>query len=251
MKKILALILALLMIATMVALSACGKDDDEEPNNDDDYEYSGDESRGSDAQDDEDTDEKDDDVVLPEETEWIKKSDYICTGVNGVVLREGPGVDYEQVKTLKAGEKLKRTGTNGRWNKVTVDGETYYVSTSYTTVNVNDFVFEEYAAEEQVLLNVKEECQINLRSTPFYTDADAEANILFSGFASTETDEDGESLKLIAVSKSGTWYKVSFTGSWGSKTYTDKICYVKNTDAVVDAVDGLPSNGASNNATFG
>ncbi|MBR2353362.1 MAG: SH3 domain-containing protein [Clostridia bacterium] len=255
MKKILAMILALLMIATMVSLSACG-DDDENPDNDDnEYEYPADsKDTADDSDEDEDTDDEDEDTEKREEleeTDWIKKSDNVCVGVTGVVLREGPGVDYDVVKSLKAGDKLKRTGTNGRWNKVTVDGDTYYVSASYTTSETDDFVFEEYEEDEQVLLNVKEECTINLRSTPFYSDSDAEANLLFSGFGPTETDEDGEALKLIAKSKSGNWYKVSFTGTWGSKTYENQICYLKNIKSVVDVVDGLSASSNGNDVVFG
>ena len=254
MKKILALVLALLMVATMVSLTACGKDEENNEDPDDDYEYvDSSKGTGDETDTDDETDKSGKPVVTePEETEWVNKNDYICIGVDGVVLREGPGRDYKQVKTLKAGDKLKRTGTNGRWDKVSVDNNTYYVSTTYTTNEVKDFVFVEYAEADQVLLNVKEECVVNLRSTPFYTEGDATANILFSGFGPTETDENGESLKLIAKSESGTWFKVSFTGTWGSKTYENKICYLKNTREVSGVVDGLPSGEVpSDGPTFG
>lgn len=250
MKKILALVLALLMIATMVSVTACSKDDDEPDDTDDENEYI-DSSKGTEGQSESesatDTEAKDTEpeVTEPEETEWIKKDDYICVGVNGLVLREGPGKDYKNVASLESGTKLKRLETNGRWDKVSYEGATCYVSAIYTTTSVKDFTFVEYEEEDQVLLNVKEECTVNLRSTPFYTDGDATANVLFSGFGPTETDGEGESLKLIAKSESGVWYKVSFTGTWGSKTYENKICYLKNTSEISNVVDGLPSSGTS------
>ncbi len=255
MKKILALVLALLMIATMVSLTACSDDKDDDEETEDDYEYigtgTGDATEGEDDTDTEE-DKTEPEETEPEETDWIEKNDYICVAVNGVALREGPGRDYKSVKSLDSGTKLKRLETNGRWDKVSFEGETYYVSATYTTTSVKDFTFVEYEEEDQVLLNVKEECTVNLRSTPFYTEGDVNANVLFSGFGPTETDDDGESLKLIAKSESGTWYKVSFTGTWGSKTYENKICYLKNTSEISGVVDGLPSGGSSaNGPTFG
>ena len=256
MKKILALVLALLMVATMVSLTACSKDEETDEDNDDDYEYvdtskNTDEATEAESESEKET-EKAPVVTEPVETDWITKSDYICVGVDGVALREGPGRDYKSIKTLAAGEKLKRIGTNGRWDKVSVDNNTYYVSATYTTTSVSDFVFVDYAEEDQVLLNVKEECTVNLRSTPFYSDGDATANVLFSGFGPTETDGEGESLKLIGKSESGVWYKVSFTGTWGSKTYENKICYLKNIGDVANSVDGLPSAGNTvGGPTFG
>ncbi len=244
MKKLLALILALLMMATTVSLAACSKDDEEDPDEDEDYEYN--EDTGEDTDKAKETgDEDDTDYDSSNNGEWIDKKDQICVGLNNVVLREGPGRDYSIVATVSNGKVLDRIGTNGNWHKVKYDGQECYVSSSLTTTNIKDFEFENYPEAEQKNLHVKEGAQVNLRSTPFYNEDYAEENLVFSGFKKTETDQEGESLKLIAKSKSGEWYKVSFTGTWGTKTHNGTIVYLKAN--VAQNVDGLAttSNGST------
>ena len=109
-------------------------------------------------------------------------------------------------------------------------------------------------------LSIKEERRINLRTTPFYSDSAKEFNVGIIGFDESALDgKDAnnndvvESLKLIGRSKSGEWFKVSYTGSWRStpngsiQYYENKIFYLKATVDVVSCVEGLPSTGASSN----
>lgn len=245
MKKILAIALALLMMASTVSLVACSKEDPSPVDPDDDeYEYNYGTDSDTAAKDPSDSDNGDDsdrdvDVV----GEWIEKTDKIVVAMDRVVLREGPGRSYDSVATLSWNTVLDRTGTNGEWHKVSYEGQECYINADFTTREVNDFKFVEYAAAEQIELHVKGDFKINLRSTPFYPEYEPTDNVVFSGFSATETDADGESLKLIAKSESGNWYKVSFTGTWGSKTYENTICYMSASSA--QYVDGLTSTGNS------
>ncbi len=254
MKKILALALALLMIVSLVSLTACTKDEEENP--DDEFEYndgSKDSSTGS-------GDESDAWYNEPDDDEWISRTDYyVFVGVDGVALRKGPGVDYDMVAVLNANTELKCTRTSDTWNEVIYEGMTYYVSAQYTG-SAKDFKFDDYAEENQVLLTIKAEKSINLRTTPFYSDAAKDFNVGINGFdASGLNGKDAagadvvESLRLIGRSKSGVWYKVAYTGSWKAMTngpieyYENEIFYLKGTGDVLSSVEGLPSSGSSSN----
>ncbi len=234
MKKILALALALLMVATTVSLAACSKDD-EDPDADEDegYEYNNDGGKQTEA----DTDSADTSSEEETETEeivsgeWITMNDKVYVGMDNVALREGPGRTYEMVETLKAGVALTRTATNGSWHKVLYEGKECYVRSALTTTDGDDFSFVAYEADEQINLHVKGDFQINLRSTPFYHDDYSDENLAISGFTARETDGDDEALKLLAKSKSGDWYKVAFTGTWGSKSYTEQVFYIAASSA--------------------
>ncbi len=246
MKKILAIALALLMMAATVSLAACSKDDPEPKDPDDDefeYNYSSDTDEADPS--DSDTDESDKKDNESPTGEWIDKNDKVVVAMDRVVLREGPGRDYDTVATLSWNTVLDRKGTNGSWHKVSYEGQECYINADYTTREVNDFKFVDYPEAEQVALHVKGDFKINLRSTPFYPEYDPADNVIFSGFGATETDAEGESLKLIAKSESGNWYKVSFTGTWGSKTYENKICYLAASGA--QYVDGLTASAGSSN----
>ncbi len=255
MKKILALALAILMVVSLVSLTACTKEGEEDP--EDDYEYNGDGSgNGSDSGSGDGSDHL---YNEPDDDEWITRTDYyVCVGIDGVALRKGPGVDYDMVAVLNANTKLKCTRTSDTWNEVIYDGMTYYVSAQYSG-SAKDFEFDDYAAEAQVSLSVKAEKSINLRTTPFYSDSAKEFNVGINGFDATALNgKDAaendvvESLKLIGKSKSGVWYKVSYTGSWKAanseiKYYENAIFYLKGTPDVLSAVEGLPSTGVSSN----
>ncbi len=245
MKKLLALILALLMVASTLSLAACSKDEDKDndPDDDEGYEYN-EQDTEKETSDGEDTDGTDtDDYDDSNRGEWIDKKDQICVGLDNVALREGPGRDYEIVAKVNNGKVLDRIGTNGNWHKVKYDGEECYISSSLTSLDVQDFEFEAYPENEQINLHVKGDFKINLRTTPFYNEDYSEDNLAFSGFGASETDSQGESLKLLAKSKSGDWYKVSFTGTWGSKSYENSVFYLAATSAKY--VEGLGATTSS------
>lgn len=254
MKKLMALALALLMMATTVSLASCKKDKDTDSDDDDDYEYNYNDTNDSSARDTSDSTGKDTSKKdtgknntsdNADDDEWIEKNDTVCVGMNDVALREGPGKKYEAVKTLKMGTSLKRTGTNGTWCKVTYNDKTYYVNAAYVTADTDDFEFVDYAEAEQVTLTVKGDNQINLRTSPFYNADSSDDNIGISGLDSDNTDTaSGNLLKLVAVSKSGDWYKVSYTGKLKSgTTYTDKIFYMAASSAKY--VNGITTSSSS------
>ena len=58
-----------------------------------------------------------------------------------VNIRRGPGVDYQILGSLKAGEEVQRTGIGSKgWSRIQYDGKTCYVSSNYLRVVSNDAV---------------------------------------------------------------------------------------------------------------
>ena len=263
MKKILALALAILMIVSLVTLTSCSK---EEEKPDDDYEYNGDNSGDTSKNG---TDSSNDRYRAPAEDEWVTKSNYsVWVAADGVRLRKGPSQSDDVVAVLNAGTKLVCTRTSENWNEVKYDagsGEAlYYISAQYTE-NAPDFEFD---ACDPVALSIKvdgdKSCTVNLRTIPFITDAEDLNTIgigAFDASALNGKDANGndvtESLTLVGISKSKTWYKVTYTGTWQHSkggaitTYTDAVFYLRGNADVTNAVIGLPTTGASSGATRG
>ena len=58
-----------------------------------------------------------------------------------VNIRKGPGVDYDILGQLQAGEEVKRTGIGSKgWSRITYDGKTVYVSNNYLKVVTKEAV---------------------------------------------------------------------------------------------------------------
>lgn len=53
-----------------------------------------------------------------------------CVG-EGVRLRKKPGLDGEQVGTLRYGAYVQRIGKNAKWSRILVNGERLYVASNY------------------------------------------------------------------------------------------------------------------------
>ena len=215
MKKTLALVLAILMLA--MTLAACKKEETP-PVVDDDEGYVNKDSGtgdttgtddGTDTGDESDTEEGD------LTTGWEDKADTVYVGLDKTNLRVEPStantVDKIQVGF---GTALARTATNGVWDKVTYGEKVYYVKSDLVTTIGNDFEFVDVEGEEEIFLQVKEDKTVNLRNTPFVPERTYDdVSIGVSGLTAEKTANN--TLKKLAVSKSGTWYKVSYEG----KTY--------------------------------
>ena len=243
MKKFLAIFLALMMILS-VSLVACSEkkkpvDDDENWEGEDTYNPLG---TGTTAI----TEDSDDDNNGPVSGEWITKSDKVYVGINGTNLREGPGKSYKVGTKVNFGTELTRTGTNGSWDKVTYNNVEYYVDSELVTTDGNDFAFGADLAEP-IVLTVVGDNKVNLRTSPFYSDDFKDENMGISGFDLTNTS-GANSLKKLAVSASGDWYKVSYTGTTADgKTYTDAIFYLASSSVRAGYVNdpSVPAGGPS------
>ena len=151
---------------------------------------------------------------------WVDKVDTIYTGVNNLNLRLEPSINAAKVTTISAaGTALNRVATNGTWDKVEIgEGDakqTAYVLNAFVSQVSTNFSFTTLPAENQSTLTIVGDNKINLRSTPFVPGGDNNYdNVVISEFnASYGT------LTKVAVSASGNWYQVSYTGTIGTKTY--------------------------------
>lgn len=224
MKKFLAIFLALIMVLS-VCLVACSK---KKPSTDDENDWEGEDTYNALGTGDSSsavTEDSDDDNTPSTSGEWIDKSDTVYVGINGTNLREGPGKSYKVGTKVNFGTALTRTGTNGTWDKVTYNGGEYYVDSDLVTTDGNDFSFEADLTDP-VVLTVVGDYTVNLRTSPFYSADFSDENMGISGFDLTNTSGTNI-LKKLAVSKSGDWYKVSYTGTTADgKTYTDTTFYL-------------------------
>ena len=215
MKKLLAFLLVLVMILS-VSLVACNKKGD---NTDDGEGDDWDDLGGTTTSDTVADGQGNGDTNIPS-TGWVDKVDTIYTGVNNLNLRLEPSINAAKVTTISAaGTKLNRVATNGTWDKVEIgEGDakqTAYVLNAFVSQVSTNFTFTTLPAEDQSTLTIVGDNKINLRSTPFVPGGDNNYdNVVISEFnASYGT------LTKVAVSASGNWYQVSYTGTIGTKTY--------------------------------
>ena len=85
--------------------------------------------------------------VIGREGDWVKVNttnaktgyvhkNYVSFGVKGtttgnVNFRKGPGTSYGVIRTLSTGTTVTVTSVEGKWAKVSANGTTGYISTSY------------------------------------------------------------------------------------------------------------------------
>lgn len=229
MKKFLAIFLVLMMVCTVVLVS-CKKDtnkDDEGDNWDnegyDNIDNGSDSSSGSSTGTGTGTDSGNGGASSPA---WIDKNDKVYVGIDNTNLREGPGTGYKAAKRVASGTELIRTGTNGKWDRVKLNDVEYYVDSNLVTADGEDFKFNNL--EDPVNLTLNEGKQLNLRSTPFYSDTYKDENLGFSGLKPENVNDETPLLK-VAVSANGVWYKVEYN----SATYYIKA-YLASDGTVTD-----------------
>ena len=237
MKKLLAIFLALVTVAS-ISLASCNKKtetpDDDEWDNEDEYNYST--SASTNKADESDKESTDTDKKTTNTGNWIDKNDTVYTGMEKTNLREGPGSSYKIGKEVPMGTAMTRISTNGSWDKVKLNDVEYYVDSDLVTTDGNDFVFEA-DLETPVSLTINTGYQINLRSTPFYSEEYAGSNTKFSGIKPEDITAENPLMK-IAVSKSGDWYKVTYKGA---------TCYMSASSVTAGYVaDPTVSTGGSN-----
>jgi len=227
MKKTLAILLALLMTAT-VALVSC-ENNGREPvggdwDNDDEYEdgetddESGDENESeSDGESESNNDSSNTDIYG-----WTAKSDTVYAGVN-LRLREDKSDTSKEICTIPFGASLSRSGTNGTWDEVTYNGNTGYVLHTWVSANGDDFLFNDV---EEVTISLQAGKSVMFFKTPIHHGTDFEtdsANVLCASGLTVANlkdimNSDGTTVKTplsltkVGVSKSGNWVKVKITG---------------------------------------
>ena len=231
MKKTLAILLALLAAAS-ITLASCQDDGrstlDDDFDKDNDYVDTDDEDETNDDTDGETTNDNNNENnnnqnVNP--TDWEEKNDTVYAGLK-INLRSDASKNGDIITTIPFGSAISRIETNGRWDKVTYNGQTGYVDHTYVSLNSGDFTFNACdAAEITIAENASN--AVLFYQTPFSPDGYAKfdldaSNVLLASGIKAPNLTTGYSLKKVAISQSGNWVKVEFTGTVtiGSSTKT-------------------------------
>ena len=227
MKKLLCILLALLMIAS-VALVACDKD--EEPDLDNDLGLGLDNT----PSDSDDATESDDTAVtepVTYEFQDVNETVYVqnCVKVN---VRSTPTTAGNNVVgSVEFGAQYKRVKYNAQWSGLEVNGEILYVNTYFLTTSPAEVVFE-----------MKEDTPSVIYVTNIDADTGAAGNLNLRTFTSTNPDSSfhpngnvgtvakhGAALTVTGISNDGHWYRVDFnTTDDNGQPKTIKNLYVYN-----------------------
>ncbi len=224
MKKLLCLLLALLMIAS-VALVACGdkdNDDDDKYNSDLDFNPQSTDSQSTDAPTEAPTTSAPVSLTFTDVNETV----YVQNCVQ-VKVRSTPDASNEKnvVGTAEFGKSYKRVKVNDLWSGIEVDGEILYLNTYFLTDKPDEVVFSMKETTPKVLYitnidpNNGELGNVNLRtftSTTPDTEFHPTGNI---GFVA----KHGAKLDVTGVSEDGHWYRVNVTAD--GKTITNLYVY--------------------------
>ena len=216
MKKLLCLLLALLMI-TSISLVACKKDDENDP----DDTGNGDLIFNNTTAATTDTEA----VTTEEPKNWeftdVNEMVYVknCLKVN---FRKTPSSSSKDniAGTLEFGDEktYKRVKYNEVWSGIEVDGEVYYVNTSYLTTDDGFVVFED--ADKTIYANNT----VSASGVFVYNFTDTEAKDAQWGVV-----KHGAELHVTGVSKNGKWYRIEFTYTdKDGKTHEAKNLYIYN-----------------------
>jgi len=247
MKKLLALLLAILMIAS-IALVSCqatkttgtsggGNNVDDDTEDDgglvipDNFTTNTNET-GSDSSSEtgngnnnNDNDDDNNSVDGFETVTSFSVYTYVSTKIRSSAM-----MSANSVKTVEQSAQLTVVAKKGdTWYKVKYGTDEGYVPQDFVSTNKDDTIFTEIPAADQKTITVKgtsedDTKQVNIRPYPIISDFLEQTAV---------TLDYSKSAKKIGESKSGLWYKVSFE---------DKIYYLKINDATKPhiLVDGQP-----------
>ena len=214
MKKLLCLLLALLMIASVLLVACKKKDDGEGEDTGDDLLFPGAQSDyagittsangGLTSYEFEDVDE----MV------YVKN----CLMVN---LRKTPSAATQDniVGSLSFGDEktYKRVKYNEVWSGLEINGEILYVNSDFLTTDDGFVVFDE------------------MTKTLYTNNTDTTSGVRIYNFTDNQADnclwgvlKNGVELKVTAMSKDTVWYRIEFTYTEDGKTKTEKDLYVIN-----------------------
>ena len=223
MKKLLCLLLALLMIAS-VALVACGdREDDPGESPDDDLAFNPSLSTDTSESGEGSSTGVPNDYTFEDVDEMVYVKN--CLKVN---LRSTPSsYSSENIKgSLSFGDEkqYKRVKYNEVWSGLEIDGEIFYVNSEFLTTDDGFVVFED--ADKTIYAN-------NTTSS---------SGVFVYNFTDTAADgarwgtvAHGTALHVDGISKSGKWYRISFTYTDADdKEVTVKNLYIYNGKYVSD-----------------
>ena len=205
-KKILAVILAVLMIA---ALCACTPNEEEETTTDNRIDINDPENTGSGTE----SNETGSQVENPPVTDVPGELDYTASEGKVYILHENGAVNLRNAdgtvfKSFPNGTELNRiaVSNDGEWTKVVYEGKEYYVVTACVT-DIADI--DEGFVETSKTLTLAT-AALSIRIAPSMN------NSIIGYF------DEGDEIKVIAENATEGWYKVEFV-AYGGETKTGYI----------------------------
>ena len=151
-----------------------------------------------------------------EENIGLVVSENVWRERNDTIYAKGPFVLKEYVNQdviesgfieLTLGQELQRTATNGTWNKIQYQNQTYYIKSEYTTTNKDFITFEKYTQQgnendgfvKDNTKTVYAKQGIRLYNCP-YKDQSMMATAVPENIEMTQTE----------INKTGDWIKVRY-----------------------------------------
>ena len=129
-------------------------------------------------------------------------------------LRASAMMKANEVVTVNASEELKVIAQNDDWYKVRYGSDEGYVIKDFVTTNKDDTVFTDYATEEdyktvQIKGDANNINKVNIRQYPIVADEYLVQSVKTLTYAETSNGE----LLVIGQNATGRWFKVSYQGS--------------------------------------
>lgn len=228
MKKILAIFLALIMIMS-VALVACSKDKGttggSSVEDDDDNEFVA--QRGTETSDTEKATTKG----------WTAANYTVYSMAEGLNVRGEDSTTAAKLGSLKLGEAVVATETNGKWYKITYNGAVAYVSCEYVSASANEATFTNDATPTTLTLAAGHtDDMVNLRVDPVY----AEDTL---GITYNDKDHKGGTLTKVGQNAEGNWYIVEYDAD--GEGAGAPVKYYLKMNSSTKAMFGLSTSGAN------
>lgn len=209
MKKLLAMLLALIMVMS-ICLVSCDKDDpadetpDDDPGNTDIIDPSKDPSDGDGDKDPADGDGDGDN------TGWTACAKPIYAMADGLNIRSTPSskATNNKIGQVNLGDELTAVEKNEEWYKITYNGEEAYVGALYVTEEKNESVFKDL--DEAEVLKIKEEgdnedpYKVAARVAPIFDSTISALDM------TRENTSDGQ-LKKVGTNEKGNIWIVEYT----------------------------------------
>ena len=224
MKKLIALLLAVLMIATL-ALVSCnnkkgttGGDADEGVGTEEDNGLvipegvgsSDTTDAGSDSTDTSEGGNNNNNNQTPSGTFVDVATQFSVYTFTTTKIRSSAMMNAGEVTTVEASAQLTVVAKSENWYKVKYGADEGYVLQDFVTANKNDTLFTDFDAADYKTVQIKgsadDEKKVNIRQYPIVADDYLAQTVKTLTYAETS---NGELLK-IGENASGTWYKVSY-----------------------------------------
>ncbi len=162
--------------------------------------------------------------------QWVEQSQtiYVLLDCN---IRNTPSTSSSEniINTARFGQSFQATASNSNWYKIVYDAGTdgvAYISKDLVSLSSQRVTVIAKAEADQIAVHLKSSGNSEAPTSANLREFPTKYAISFGTITELITADSANTLKLLGVTEDGSWAKVSFTGTIGSTTFTDKICYI-------------------------